>query len=152
MWKANGRTTDAYPWQKRTWPMARWAKKKPKKNQTHIYSPCGLLFGKRLLLQPPHWNATFILCSWSIFLIFRSVYRWKTTMMTTSTTTDPSHSGAPCLPYFVDFFFFIKIPVGQSLDFCVAFCQPLSVFLSFLVLVCDGSVVVLVVIIVVFHL
>ena len=92
MWKANGRTTDAYPWQKRTWPMARWAKKKTKKNQTHIYSPCGLLFGKRLLLQPPHWNATFILCSWSIFLIFRSVYRWKTTMMTTSTTTDPSHT------------------------------------------------------------
>jgi hypothetical protein len=28
MWKANGRTTDAYPWQKLTWPMARWAKKK----------------------------------------------------------------------------------------------------------------------------
>ena len=31
MWKANGRTdgrmTDAYPWQKLTWPMARWAKK-----------------------------------------------------------------------------------------------------------------------------
>ena len=26
MWKANGRTTDAYPWQKLTWPMARWAK------------------------------------------------------------------------------------------------------------------------------
>ena len=26
MWKANGRT-DAYPWQKLTWPMARWAKK-----------------------------------------------------------------------------------------------------------------------------
>ena len=28
MWKANGRTTDAYPWQKLTWPMARWAKNK----------------------------------------------------------------------------------------------------------------------------
>ena len=28
MWKANGRTTtDAYPWQKLTWPKARWAKK-----------------------------------------------------------------------------------------------------------------------------
>ena len=27
MWKANRRTTDAYPWQKLTWPMARWAKK-----------------------------------------------------------------------------------------------------------------------------
>jgi hypothetical protein len=26
MWKANGRT-DAYPWQKLTWPMAKWAKK-----------------------------------------------------------------------------------------------------------------------------
>ena len=26
MWKANGRT-DAYPWQKLTWPKARWAKK-----------------------------------------------------------------------------------------------------------------------------
>jgi hypothetical protein len=29
MWKANGRTDgqmDAYPWQKLTWPMARWAK------------------------------------------------------------------------------------------------------------------------------
>ena len=25
MWKANGRA-DAYPWQKLTWPMARWAK------------------------------------------------------------------------------------------------------------------------------
>jgi hypothetical protein len=28
MWKANGRT-DAYPWQKLTWPMARWAKSSP---------------------------------------------------------------------------------------------------------------------------
>jgi hypothetical protein len=26
MWNANGRTTDAYPWQKFTWPMARWTK------------------------------------------------------------------------------------------------------------------------------
>ena len=70
-----------------------YEKKQPnKQTQTHIFSPCGLLFGKQLLLQPPHWNATFILCSWTIFLIFRSVYRWKTTMMTTSTTTDPSHT------------------------------------------------------------
>ena len=28
MWKANGRTAD-YPWQKLTWPMARWAKNYP---------------------------------------------------------------------------------------------------------------------------
>jgi hypothetical protein len=35
MWKANGRTTDAYPWQKLTWPMARWAKK----YGFHILSP-----------------------------------------------------------------------------------------------------------------
>ena len=28
MWKANERTADAYPWQKLTWPMARWANKK----------------------------------------------------------------------------------------------------------------------------
>ena len=30
MWKANGRT-DSYPWQKLSWPMARWAKKKQQK-------------------------------------------------------------------------------------------------------------------------
>ena len=34
MWKANGRT-DAYPWQKLTWPMARWAKKNNKRRITN---------------------------------------------------------------------------------------------------------------------
>ena len=33
----DGRTTDAYPWQKLTWPMARWAKKLNKNiEDTHI--------------------------------------------------------------------------------------------------------------------
>jgi hypothetical protein len=38
MWKANGRT-DAYPWQKLTWPMARWAKNWPLKDH-----PCPVCF------------------------------------------------------------------------------------------------------------
>ena len=38
MWKANGRT-DAYPWQKLTWPMARWAKKNNKRRITNRSLP-----------------------------------------------------------------------------------------------------------------
>jgi hypothetical protein len=43
MWKANGRTTDAYPWQKLTWPMARWAKNRPIRNKNCLWWPCLLM-------------------------------------------------------------------------------------------------------------
>ena len=33
----DGRTTDAYPWQKLTWPMARWAKNMKKKEATFLF-------------------------------------------------------------------------------------------------------------------
>ena len=37
------RTTDAYPWQKLTWPMARWAKNQPTRNKNYLWRPCLLM-------------------------------------------------------------------------------------------------------------
>jgi len=47
----DGRTTDAYPWQKLTWPMARWAKK-----AFHSYSSNGSM-SNNFLWWWPSWNS-----------------------------------------------------------------------------------------------
>jgi hypothetical protein len=39
----DGRTTDAYPCQKLTWPMARWAKNQPIRNKSRLWRPCLLM-------------------------------------------------------------------------------------------------------------
>jgi hypothetical protein len=36
----DGRTTDAYQWQKLTWPMVRWAKNQPIRNKNRLWWPC----------------------------------------------------------------------------------------------------------------
>ena len=38
--RTDGRTTDAYPWQKLTWPMARWAQNQPLRNKNRLWQPC----------------------------------------------------------------------------------------------------------------
>ena len=52
MWKANGRTTDAYPWQKLTWPMARWAK-----NNQHLSLSFNFAWHWFYCFQSPTWQA-----------------------------------------------------------------------------------------------
>jgi hypothetical protein len=36
----DGWTTDAYPWQKLMWPMAKWAKNQPIRNKSRLWWPC----------------------------------------------------------------------------------------------------------------
>ena len=58
MWKANGRTTDAYPWQKLTWPMARWAKNNYLTLRSKVKVPRRSLryATHRLMVMHPHTN------------------------------------------------------------------------------------------------
>jgi hypothetical protein len=50
MWKANGRT-DTYPWQKLTWPMAKWAKKQNTEKYIKTEGGYFLIFLILLILQ-----------------------------------------------------------------------------------------------------
>ena len=68
----DGRTTDAYPWQKLTWPMARWAKK-PKKDLPRewaiieTFPPLGMKYG---FLQQNNSNSRFI-CVCKLWVIWK---------------------------------------------------------------------------------
>ena len=62
--RTDGRTTDAYPWQKLTWPMARWAKK--------VFSV--LYIHNRFILQLSHLVNHGVNCSLSVSLM----YNWLT--------------------------------------------------------------------------